>query len=65
MVERGIDTTNTRIHARSIFLLGKDTSIKCGGVKLVLWTQLSSLSEMMQSNGLKYINMIKVHSYAV
>ena len=65
MVETVIDTTNTRMHARSIFLLGKGTSIKCGEVKLVLWTQFSSLSEMIQSNGLKYTHMIKVHSYAV
>ena len=37
IVERGkIDTPKTRIHDRSLFLLGTGTSIKSGGVELVL-----------------------------
>ena len=46
-----IDTTKThiRVHDRSISWLGTDTSIKSGGVKLVLWTQVSSLSDIMRS----------------
>ena len=46
-----IDTTKTqiRVHDRSISWLGTDTSIKSGGVKLVLWTQVSSLSNIMRS----------------
>jgi hypothetical protein len=34
-----IDTLNTQIHDRSISCLGTVTTIKRGGVKLVLWTQ--------------------------
>ncbi len=42
--ERGkIDAPNTQIHDHSLFWLGTGTSIKCGGVKLVLWTQISLL----------------------
>jgi len=50
ILERGkIDTSNTQIHDRSLSLLGTDTSIKSGGVKLVVLTQIFSLSEMMRS----------------
>jgi hypothetical protein len=38
----------TQIHDRSLTLLGSGTSIKNGGVKLVLWAQTSPLIEMMQ-----------------
>ena len=34
-----IDTLNTQIHDSSISCLGTVTTIKRGGVKLVLWTQ--------------------------
>jgi len=38
IVERGkIDTPNTHIHDCSLSLLSTGTSIKSGGVKLVLW----------------------------
>ena len=37
------------INDRSLSWLGTDTSIKSGGVKLVLWAQTSPLIEMMQS----------------
>ena len=33
-----IDTLNTQIHDRSISCLGTVTTIKRGGVKIVLWT---------------------------
>ena len=39
------DTPNTHINDRSLSWLGTDTSIKSGGVKIVLWTQTSSPSE--------------------
>lgn len=40
IVERGkIDTSITQINDRSLSGLGKGTSIKSGGFKLVLWTQ--------------------------
>ena len=32
-----IDTSNTQIHDRSLSWLGTGTSVKSGGVKLVLW----------------------------
>jgi hypothetical protein len=39
MIERGkIDTHKTHIHDRSLSGLGTGTSIKGGGIKLVLWT---------------------------
>jgi len=39
MTERGkIDTPKTRIHDRSLSWLGTGISIKCVGIKLVLWT---------------------------
>ena len=42
MVERGkIDTTNTQILDYSFSWLGTDTSLKRGGIKLVLWAQAS------------------------
>ena len=34
-----IDTPNAHIHDRSLPWLVTGTSIKCGGVKLVLWAQ--------------------------
>jgi len=50
IVERGtIDTPNTQIHDRPCYWIGTGTSIKCGGVKLVLWGKTSPLSEMMWS----------------
>jgi hypothetical protein len=39
---------NTQLHYRSFALLGTDTLLKSGGVKLVLWTQISPLSELMR-----------------
>jgi hypothetical protein len=52
ITERGkIDTFSTR--DRSLSWLGTNTSIKSGGVILVLWTQASHLNEMMRS--CKYI----------
>ena len=48
-----IDTFSTDIHDRSLSWLGTNTSIKSGGVILVLWTQASHLNEMMRS--CKYI----------
>jgi hypothetical protein len=50
IVERGkSDTTNTQIRDRSISWFGTGTSIKSGGIKLVLWVQFFPLSEMMLS----------------
>ena len=51
IVDRGeIDTCNTQIHDRSLFLLGTGTSVNSGGAKLVLWAQTSPLGEMMLSH---------------
>ena len=48
IVERGKnETPNTYIHDRSLSWLGTDTSIVSGCVKLVLWTQTASHSEML------------------
>ena len=47
--KRQIDTTNTQIRDLSSSWLGTGTSIKSGGIKLVLWVQFFPLSEMMQS----------------
>ena len=44
-----VDTPNTQIHDRSRSWLGPATSMKCGGVKLVLLAPTSPLSEMMQA----------------
>jgi hypothetical protein len=41
-----IDIRNTHIHDRSLSWLGTDTSMKNGGIKVVLWTQKFPLSEM-------------------
>ena len=49
-----IDTTNTHIHDRSFSWLGTSTSIKSGGIILVLWTQACPLNEMMRSYKLVY-----------
>jgi hypothetical protein len=39
-VKRGqIDNPRTEVRDRSLSWFGTDTSIKCGGVKLVLWDQ--------------------------
>ena len=41
VIERGkIDPINTQKHDRSLFWLGAGTSIKSGGVKLVLLSQM-------------------------
>jgi hypothetical protein len=42
-----LDTPNTHIHDHTLPWLGTCTSMKSGGVKLVLW--VSFLSEIMQS----------------
>ena len=45
MVERGkIDTPKTHIHDNSLSCLGTGISMEKGGVKLVLWGQISHLS---------------------
>ena len=50
IIERGeIYILNTQIHDRSFSCLGTGTSIKSGGVKLVIWAQTSPLWEMMRS----------------
>ena len=50
IVERiKIDTPITQIYDLSLSWLGTGTSIKSGGIKLVLWTQTSNVSEMMWS----------------
>jgi len=43
------DTPNTQIHDRSLSWIGIGISIKCGGVKLILWAQICPLSEIMRS----------------
>ena len=48
IVERGkIDTSNTQIHDRSLSCLGTSSSITSGGLKLVLLTQTSPLTDWM------------------
>ena len=44
-----IDTPNTQIHDNSLSCLGTGTSIKSGGVKLILLAQTFPFSEMMWS----------------
>ena len=43
------NTTNTEIHDQTLSWLNTDTSIKSGGVKLIIWAQLPSCSEIMRS----------------
>jgi len=43
------NTPNTQNTRPLIFLVGTGTSIKSGGFKVVLWTQVSPLSEMIWS----------------
>jgi hypothetical protein len=45
-----IDTHNKHIHDCSFSWFGRDTSIKSGSVKLVIWTKTSHLREMMDKN---------------
>ena len=40
------DITNVQIHHRSLSWLGTGTSIKCGGVRLVLWLKYTNASKM-------------------
>ena len=47
IIERGqVNTPNTHVHDQSLSWLGTATSIKRGGVELVLWAQTSALFEM-------------------
>ena len=47
--ERGnVDTLNTQIHDSTLTCLGTGTSIKRGGVKLVLLAQTSPINPVMQ-----------------
>ena len=49
IVERGeINTSNTQIDDSSLSWLDTGTSIKSTGAKLVLWSQTSTLSDMMR-----------------
>ena len=48
IVERCIiDTLNTQLHDRALYLLPTSHSIKRGEVKLNIWVQTSLLSELM------------------
>ena len=48
IAERGkIKTSNTQIHDRSLTWLGTGTSIKSGGVKIVLWAHNLSLYKLI------------------
>ena len=50
IVERGkIDTPNTQIHDHPLSCFAISTLIESDGVKPVLWTQTSALSERMRS----------------
>jgi hypothetical protein len=50
IVERGkIDITNTQTHDHSLSSHVTGKSIKRGGIKLILWAQTSSLSDVMWS----------------
>jgi hypothetical protein len=42
-----MDTSNIHIHDLLLYWLGRETSMKGGGIKLVLWTQTSPLCEML------------------
>jgi hypothetical protein len=42
-----MDAHSTHIYDRSLSVLGTGTSVKNGKVKLVLWTHISTLSEMI------------------
>ena len=42
-----MDTSNIHIHDLLLYWLGRGTSMKGGGIKLVLWTQTSPLCEML------------------
>jgi len=44
-----IDSPNRQIHDGTLSCLGTGTSMTIGGVKLVLWAQAPSVSEMMRS----------------
>jgi hypothetical protein len=48
--KRHTDTPSTQIHNLLQICLDKSTSIKCGGVKLVVWAKTSSFNGMMQSS---------------
>jgi hypothetical protein len=48
-VERGkLDTSDTQLHDLSLFWLSTDTSIKRGGVKLVIWAQTYTYTFFIQ-----------------
>ena len=54
------DYHNSQIHDRSLSWLGTGTSINSGGIKLALWAQTSSFSEMMWETcvyTVKYFNL--------
>jgi hypothetical protein len=59
-----IDTTDKKIYDRSLYWLGTDTSLTSGGVKLVLWVQISTLSEIMRScKDFPHFNQISTLAY--
>jgi hypothetical protein len=64
-VERSkIDIPNTHVHDCSLSWLGTGTSIKRGGVKLVLWIQIFPLSEMMRScKGFPHVSKMPTLTY--
>ena len=43
-----MDTSNTQIHDRSLSVFGPGTSMKSGWVKIVVWVQVSPVSEMIR-----------------
>lgn len=50
MAERGkIDTSNTHMHAHSRSWFDTGISVKSGGLKLVFWSQITTLKEMIQN----------------
>ena len=59
-----INGQKTKIYDRSLYWLGTDTSLTSGGVKLVLWVQISTLSEIMRScKDFPHFNQISTLAY--
>ena len=59
IVERGkIDTPNTHINDRPLSWLGTGTTIKSGGIKLVLWTQTNNTYLLLHHYSKKNLNQV-------
>lgn len=50
-----MDSPNAQMHDESLYRLSNDTSIKSGGVRLVLWATFPHVNKLILPNDIAFI----------